>query len=765
MPQNSKSYLAHVRQVGQDKYEPHLLENHLRKVAHKAGEFAAGFAASDWGRLAGLWHDLGKYRPAFQKHIKSSSGYDPEAHISSENNPATRHASTGAVYAKEKFGEKLKHKGTILAYIIAGHHAGLPDYYNEALGTPLSDIDEDKGLLDEALQETIPNDILNGIDPSPPKVCSQDLHFLIRMLFSCLVDADFLDTESFMSPEKAKRRGIRRTPEELLQCFNKHMAEFEKGVKETGLNVIRSEILTACRQAAKNEPGVYTLTVPTGAGKTLSSLAFALEHAVASNKNRIVYAIPYTSIIEQTADIFRNIFAPLGDEVLIEHHSNIEPKDEEHEQSWWRLATENWNAPLIVTTTVQLFESIYAAKTSRCRKLHNLINSVIVLDETQLLPVENLNPIRDAIRILSTQYGVTFLLTTATPTGLNQLRDPFGKKLLEGVTSNEIVKNPGRYYESLRRVDYEFPDNFESRRTWDEIGQALRQHETVLAVVNTRKDAKHLFEKLPKDNAFHLSARMCAEHRSHVIAKIKQRLKKKEPVRVVSTQLVEAGVDLDFPVVYRALSGLDSIVQAAGRCNREGGLTGENGKAAMGRVIVFVPPDTPPKGALSVAAASSVSLLSGETSKSQALHSPDIFSRYFELFFQSMGNHDINKVLDKLNKNAAACQIQFRTAAARFKMIEDEAMVSVFVDYDEQAKQWLEILRTAPEKNGWLLRKLQRYTVNIYQHEAKKMLSEGLLEKRLEKARGFFAIAGGGIYDPQLGLLVEEPETGFAFQF
>ncbi len=758
MPQNSKSYLAHVRQVGQDKYEPHLLENHLRKVAHKAGEFAAGFAASDWGRLAGLWHDLGKYRPAFQKHIKSSSGYDPEAHISSENNPATRHASTGAVYARKKLGPK----GTILAYLIAGHHAGLPDYYkDEAPGIPLSDINKDNDLLDEALQETIPNDILNGIDPSPLKVeRSQDLHFLIRMLFSCLVDADFLDTESFMSPEKAIHRGIRGTPDELLRCFDQHMAEFEKGAKETGLNAIRSEILTACRQAAKNEPGVYTLTVPTGAGKTLSSLTFALEHAVASNKNRIVYAIPYTSIIEQTADIFRSIFEPLG-EVLIEHHSNIEPKDEKHEQSWSRLATENWDAPLIVTTTVQLFESLYAAKTSRCRKLHNLLNSVIVLDETQLLPVENLNPIRDAIRILSTQYDVTFLLTTATPTGLNRLCDPFGKKLLEGVKSNEIIEDPERYYESLRRVDYEFPDNFESRRTWDEIGQALRQHETVLAVVNTRKDAKHLFEKLPKDNAFHLSARMCAKHRSHVIEKIKQRLKEKEPVRVVSTQLVEAGVDLDFPVVYRALSGLDSIVQAAGRCNREDGLTDENGKSAMGRVIVFVPPDTPPKGALSNAAYSSVSLLSGETSNPQTLHSPDIFNRYFELFFQSIGNHDINKVLDKLNTNAAYCQIQFRTAAARFKMIEDEAMVSVFVDYDEHAKQWLGMLRTAPEKNGWLLRRLQRYTVNIYQHEMKKMLSEGRLE---EVARGFFAIAGGGIYDPQLGLLVEEPETGLAVQ-
>jgi CRISPR-associated endonuclease/helicase Cas3 len=450
--------LAHVKQKGDGNWEVHHLEDHLRKVAALTKRFAEYFQSEEWGYLAGLWHDLGKYRPAFQAYIKKDSGYDIEAHISSENNKNTAHASTGALYADHKLGQH----GIILAYLIAGHHAGLPDYeVDDAKGRALRTIiQEDKDLLQEALAAQIPDDILKGDIPKTPTLGGSDeLHIWIRMLFSCLVDADFLDTESFMSPHKTLNRIKPIALSALLSCFNQHMELLQKQARDTIVNRMRAEILEACRKKASNVSGIYTMTVPTGGGKTLSSLAFALEHAVKHKKCRIIYAIPYTSIIEQTANIFRKIFEPLGD-VLIEHHSNMEPLEQKDENSWSRLATENWDAPLIVTTTVQLFESLYAARTSRCRKLHNLINSVIVLDEIQLLPPEQLNPIRHVIKTLSEHYGVTFVMSTATPTGLKEHINPFEKELLQDVPSTEIIDTPEKYYRQLQRVKYNIPENF-----------------------------------------------------------------------------------------------------------------------------------------------------------------------------------------------------------------------------------------------------------------------------------------------------------------
>ena len=352
------------------------------------------------------------------------------------------------------------------------------------------------------------------------------------------------------------------------------------------VNKIRAEFLSQCREAATKAPGIFTLTIPTGGGKTLSSLAFALEHAVRHKKRRIIYAIPYTSIIEQTAKEFKKIVAPLGDSIL-EHHSNVEPDKESQENAKSRLATENWDAPIVVTTTVQLFESLFAARTSRCRKLHNIANSVVVLDEVQLLPLQHLAPIRKIIALLARHYGVTFILSTATPTGLHAQNNPFGKKLLEGLSSTEIVRNSGKYYTQLKRVRYKLPENFQTPRSWVEIAEELKQYDSVLVIVNKRQDAKDLFDLMPT-GTYHLSALMCPAHRSCVIKEIKERLKDCKPTRVISTQLVEAGVDLDFPVVYRAMAGLDSIVQAGGRCNREG-------KLDVGKVVVFVPPSTHPK--------------------------------------------------------------------------------------------------------------------------------------------------------------------------
>ncbi|MGH8475029.1 MAG: CRISPR-associated helicase Cas3' [Methylococcales bacterium] len=737
MNSNIKNFIAHVKQSGQE-FLTHDLKDHLLEVARLASGFAADIG-HDWAELAGRWHDLGKYRPGFQAHIKKDSGYDPEAHVSGEFSSKSAHASSGAVYAA-----KQGPWGRVLAYLIAGHHAGLPDYEpDQAKGRGLREIlQEDEDMLNEALKQPIPQEILRyDLPSSMPKGGPDCGHLWIRMLFSCLVDADFLDTEGFMDPEKALVRTNGATMPQLLEYFNAFMASLGGKADCSELNRIRAGILLQCREAARKAPGVFTLTVPTGGGKTLSSLAFALEHAVIHKKHRIIYAIPYTSIIEQTAEIFRSLFAPLG-EVLVEHHSNTDADRVYQERNWSRLATENYDAPLIVTTTVQLFESLYAARTSRCRKLHNLINSVIVIDETQLLPVEHLLPIRHVIDTLQKYYRVTFVLSTATPTGLDSQQDPFGRQLLQGIDSQEIVARPEQYYSALKRVEFELPERFDEPSSWEEIRDQLLEYPSVLCVVNTRKDARKLFELMPK-GSFHLSALMCAEHRSKVIRSIRARLREGEPTRVISTQLIEAGVDLDFPVVYRALAGLDSIVQTAGRCNREG-------KLQSGRVVVFVPPSKTPPGFLTISTQTAISLLSGFQGDLQA---PDTFKAYFNSLFACVNNLDKSNILQKLQKNAGECQVQFRTAAQEFRMIDDQETVSVFVRYGEeggQVDQWLAMLGKKPER--WLLRKLQRYTVSLYRYQHEAMLRRGEIQ---EIAPGFYAQSKFGVYNEKTGLQID----------
>jgi len=323
-------------------------------------------------------------------------------------------------------------------------------------------------------------------------------------------------------------------------------------------------------------PGIYTLTVPTGGGKTLSSMGFALNHAVKYGKHRVIYVIPYTSIIEQTADQFRAIFG----EAVIEHHSNLDSTDEAKENARSRLACENWDAPVIVTTTVQFFESLFASRTSRCRKLHNIVNSVVILDEAQLLPPDFLAPILEALKELQKNYGVTVVFCTATQPALGPHKTmDFDFKGIDGM--KEIMDDPAMLHKALKRTEIRQVRNLEPL-TWDDVAGEITNNESVLCIVNRRDDARTLWELLP-EGSIHLSALMCGAHRVRKIKEIKERLRNGVPTRVVSTQLVETGVDVDFPVVYRAMAGLDSIAQAAGRCNREG-------LRAKGKVFVFTPP-------------------------------------------------------------------------------------------------------------------------------------------------------------------------------
>lgn len=731
----SDTFLAHVKQDVSGKWDVHSLAGHLREVGRLASQLAECFNSADWAKAAGLWHDLGKYRPAFQGYIKTVSGYDPEAHIE-QGKGKVDHSTAGAIYATQYD----KAAGTFLAYLIAGHHAGLPDWDSTETGGAALSIrlqsGKEKGYLSEALTADIPSDILNPavqLTKSLPLGGSEGLHLWLRMLFSCLVDADFLDTERFMDPRKAASRQSDWSLPNLKNQFDAYMTEKSESSRASVVNQRRAAILQDCRNAAQELPGIYTLTVPTGGGKTLSGMAFALEHAVKHQKQRIIVAIPYTSIIEQTAEQYREIFG----EAVLEHHSNLDPDKADRENSRSRLASENWDAPIIVTTNVQLLESLFAARTSRCRKLHNLVNSVIVLDEAQLLPPDYLQPILDVLRLLTDHYGVTLVLSTATQPALGTVKDGFGRTVLRGLDARrEIISDVNSLFRALERVEVITPSDMNLRSTWEEVAQDLCQHPSVLAIVNSRRDARELHRLLPV-GTIHLSAQMCGEHRSNVIAKIKQKLQCGHSLRVVSTQLVEAGVDLDFPVVYRALAGLDSVAQAAGRCNREGRLD-------KGRVVVFIPPKASPKGLLLFGEQATRSVWHGHEGKAL---SHNLFDDYFRQYF-AKEIPDKHNILPLLVKGSRQGVVQFRSAAQRFRLIDDVGQ-SVLVPYGEQGFKWIDMLKKlGPER--FLLRKLQRYSVNVYEYEFNSLRDIGAVE---ELHPGIWGLSISNGYDEKLGLV------------
>ncbi|HET8637739.1 MAG TPA: CRISPR-associated helicase Cas3', partial [Acidobacteriaceae bacterium] len=643
--------------------------------------------------------------------------------------------------------------GHVLAYLIAGHHAGLGDWYSKETGRAAvsARLESGRSEYEHACRAGIPKDILDH--PPPQQALNPDgkcggFHLWLRMLFSALVDADFLDTEAFMDEARpANRQGWPGLPD-LSARLSLYLARFKA---DTLVNLVRAQILAECRAAARQPPGIFSLTVPTGGGKTLSSLAFTLDHALRHDKQRVIYAIPYTSIIEQTADVFR---AALGEEAVLEHHSNLEP-DPQHENHRSRLAAENWDAPLIVTTNVQLFESLFASRTSRCRKLHNLVNSVIVLDEAQQLPRDFLTPISDTVRLLAEHYGVSWVLCTATQPNLAGQKDAFGRTTFGGLPRvREIIADPAGLADRLKRVDVHLPQRRAQRRPWAELADEIASESCVLVVVNTRQDCRTLFRALPKDGSgIHLSALMCPQHRSEVIRHIRERLEKRRqgdsrPLRVVSTQLVEAGVDLDFPLVYRALAGLDSIAQAAGRCNREGRLP------RPGKVIVFEPEREAPPGLLRQGASITRELRDDIAVDPLA---PSVFERYFEHLYAkgSTDSEGIAKLLTPSGSGDAPFDVQFRTAAERFRLIKDHQL-TVVVPYRSpgQAKSPVDTLLGKLERDGnhrWIHRMLQRYVVGLPQKLAERMMVQG----------GIQPIAGQhvlleSLYDRDLGVILPE---------
>lgn len=732
--------IAHVRKNEDGSWaEPQGLEEHLLGTARLAERFAAAFDSGPWGYAEGIGHDTGKGTEAWQRYLCTKSGYDEEANLETKTGKQ-EHSAPSAKLMEEALGKGI---GRILSYGIAGHHAGLADW----LGSQAALAFRLQNTSSEGIPGKYREQVVRHRPAQPPwkfDATGLDMSLWIRMLFSCLVDADFLDTEGYMSPgKKSERSGYLPLPE-LLERFNAYMAEKTKtalGTADTTVNQARQQILADCRSAAQLEPGLFSLTVPTGGGKTLSSMAFSLEHAMKYGKERVIYVIPYTSIIEQNADVFREA---VGRDQVVEHHSNLDDDDSTPKA---RLAAENWDAPIIVTTSVQFFESLFAAKTSRCRKLHNIANSVVVLDEAQLVPVEYLEPILATMKLLCEHYKVSFVMCTATQPAFEEQDDfPSFPGFSKGRV-REIIRDVPSLYRGLKRVEVETPADYKIPKTWEEIANEMRGADQVLCVVSDRRSCRELYALMPK-GSYHLSALMCPQHRSDVIAKIKEKLRAGEPIRVVSTQLVEAGVDIDFPVVYRAMAGLDSIAQAAGRCNREGKLDKE-GK--LGRVVVFVPPRKAPVGILRKASETATLMLEG------GLDDPidhSVFAPYFSELYWKANSLDGKGIIELLTPDTDECGIQFRSAAEAFRMIDDSMQGTILVPYGEGEKFIGELRALGPER--WLLRKLQRYSVNIYANQFADLRDRGSIE---EVSPGIFVLTCGIEYDATIGLLVDEMPT------
>ena len=717
------------------------LPEHLGRVASLATGFGAKFRSDEWARLAGLWHDLGKYSPEFQAYLRSANELEANLKTASRR---VDHSTAGAQHAVARCSGSI---GRLLAYCIAGHHGGLPD---------ARAADGGMSGLDDRLKKEVPSIAAapsSLLDQAVPHIPSLDfgstrserafaLSVFCRMLFSCLVDADYLATEQFMAPERAvERKHSLPTLAELLPILDDHLVRLQSN---TPVNRKRRDVLAACLSAAEQEPGLFSLTVPTGGGKTLSSLAFALKHAVRHGLQRVIYAIPFTSIIEQNASVFRQALAAAGAGVVLEHHSAFEPMkgadatEHEAQTPWHCLAAENWDAPLVVTTNVQFYESLFASKKSRCRKLHNIAHSVIILDEAQSLPVQLLRPTLAMLEELCRNYGCTVVLCSATQPAVGH-RDDFPIGLRD---VREIITDVPELFAVLKRVEVEQLGRVED----DVLVERLARHEQVLCVVNTRKHAATLFELLrgeSNDNVFHLSAQMCPAHRTDVLEEIRARLDPTapKPCRVISTQLIEAGVDIDFPVVYRAMAGLDSIAQAAGRCNREG-------RSKRGRVFTFET-DVRPTHQVKQAAQ--------DTRQIAALHA-DLFSldaieAFFSLhYWQRQDEWDKHEIMKRFSVSKSGLHFQYREAAEKYRLIKDEQR-PVIVPYGRRGRQLVEELKTLRNPPGRdFTRRLQRFVVGLYEGHLLLLIENGVIAQYHEQ---YWIVENDKAYDSLLGLRLD----------
>jgi len=747
-------FFAHSRpDLPETEWQP-LIE-HLVATAELAAQQGRAAGIAELARVAGLFHDVGKYSAEFQARLRGSS-------------QRVDHATAGAREIVRLFpNPPERNLAELISYCIAGHHSGLPDYGamsdTEEAGTLLARR-EKKALKDYSAYRTeidtgaLAMPALGRINPArfrfgdkrPAAHLGFSASFLTRMLFSVLVDADWLETERYMGGAE-KPRGQHASIGDLSAQFNRFLSRFDHPV--TPVNQQRTDTLKACVARSAEKPGHFTLTVPTGGGKTLASMAFGLNHAQANDLERIIYVIPFTSIIEQNAAVFRDALGSLGPENILEHHSNYDwgrqgSDDEANQvQAKLRLAAENWDVPIVVTTNVQFFESLFANKKSQARKLHNIAKSVIIFDEIQVLPRHYLKPSLLAVQELVNNYGCSVVFCTATQPSLERF-------FAADVRFTELAPNPQALFDFYRRVQVRNLGNLPD----DHLIDSLCAQEQALCIVNTRRHAKGLFDQLVEDGAFHLSTLMCPTHRKATLEEIRQRLKAGQPCRVVSTQVMEAGIDVDFPIGFRAMAGLDSIIQAAGRVNREM-------RQPWGNMYVFTPQTEfikrTPKFIEQTAAVAEATL---------RVHADDptaiaAIEAYYSMLYglQSEGSFDEMGIVRHFEKGTGQLSFDFKTAAEKFKLI-DESSVTILIPYDEEARRLIDALQYANYPAA-LLRRLQGYTVNIYEREFAAIQSKGAIQTIADTYHALDSSRMDDFYHPHTGLMIPERTGGDALFF
>lgn len=722
-------YFAHSARESDGEW--HRLKDHLEATGQMAARFLADVGWQDVGRAIGLLHDIGKYTAEFQDRLKGS-------------HKLVNHSTAGAEIASRHYGDQAA-VAKLMAFCIAGHHAGLANGKNGRATKSLED--RLKGAFPQPdpawkREVTLPRVARpRGFDIATTPDFT--LAFLCRMLFSALVDADFLDTEAWYG-EKGAYRGRHPSIGELSSRLDRHLDRKLAGASTSEVDAVRASVLKHVRGKADTEPGVFTLTVPTGGGKTLTSLAFALRHALAHDLDRVVYVPPFTTIIEQTAGVFRDALGEDNDvDFVVEHHSAFDERQVRGRESLdkLKLAMENWDAPIVVTTTVQFFESLFANRPSRCRKLHNIANSVVVLDEAQALPHSVLRPCVAAMAELACNWRTSLVLCTATQPALAQA-DGF-----EGgfEKTTELAPDPKGLYGKLKRTRVHNEGEIDD----DELTARLADERQVLCIVNTRRHARELFRALPDgDGAVHLTTAMCAQHRRERLHIVRQRLDASKPVRLVATSLVEAGVDVDFPVVWRAMAGLESIAQAAGRCNREG-------RQPVGHVHVFTSPEG--KTPLEMRPLADAARRTWRKHGDDPLSLSALDDYFHEVYWVKGEELDSKRILAMTKNRQYTCDFPFETIAREFKVISTSAL-PVIVPYDETARQLVRDLNHV-HRPGAIARRLQPYVVTVPPDARAQLVAAGAVRfvREAEFDEQFAVLENESLYSCDVGLTWADP--------
>lgn len=703
----------------------HILSDHLLDVAQVASEVASSFGKSEQAFWLGLIHDVGKINPSFQDYLRKVAN--------NEFSKSEPHSVWGAAYLYTLIYKNRRVDSGWEEYCvpIMGHHAGLadPGICSLKIERFLKDRVDAIGLIKGYLENLRLHLGLKGV-PRLSLIHELDAlkrEFDIRMVYSALVDADYLDTEKHFNNGKSALRKAWPNLRELYNRFEQHRRAYIDRLKEkpsSDVIEVREYVYNQCIRKSVEKPGVFTLTAPTGSGKTLGYFGFALKHAITHGKIRIIVVLPYTSIIDQTAKVISDI---VGEDAVLEHHSALDLGgiDDEERVDRYLMAMENWDAPIIITTTVQFFESLLTNRPGKARKIHNIANSVVVLDEVQALPSEVLTPTLNVLDILVKDYGVSLVLSTATQPAFENLGNIDIYGTLKG---REIITNYESLFQRLKRVDFKMAA---TPIAWDEIAKLMTEKDQIMVILNTRADALRLFNMLvdiDTENVFHLSSMLCAKHRQGILKEIGNRLSNGLPIRLVTTQVVEAGVDLDFPEVWRAIGPLDRIVQAAGRCNR-------NGKQSVGMVVVFEPEGGgTPSGPYKVGIEKSKIILAKRPADD--LHQPEIYREYFAHMYRSVN-------LDAYNVQTYRQELNYPKVAQNYRLIKDETAM-VVVPYEKSSER-LSAFMKQPSRETW--RGLQPYVVNIRAKDIVDYLERGYVR---EITRGVFEWIGP--YDKNRGL-------------